>query len=146
MEFKNDQKVESTIRFVYYFISAILCLFLILLTDKILDDLGSSLTRPTQQALENKNLQDSLSGIKKPLSLQMEEYTSRSEQLQKTAAKFLEKIKALKSQVSSRCQLDCSVLPWLFGIILSHCFYLILLFVLFWQRVIRFCDHRQFPI
>ena len=111
MEFKNDQKVESTIRFVYYFISAILCLFLILLTDKILDDLGSSLTRPTQQALENKNLQDSLSGIKKPLSLQMEEYTSRSEQLQKTAAKFLEKIKALKSQVSSRCQLDCSVLP-----------------------------------
>ena len=33
------------------------------------------------------------------------------EQLQKTAAKFLEKIKALKSQVSSRCQLDCSVLP-----------------------------------
>ena len=33
------------------------------------------------------------------------------EQLQKTAAKFLEKIKALKSQVSSTCQLDCSVLP-----------------------------------
>ena len=33
------------------------------------------------------------------------------EQLQKTAAKFLEKIKALKSQVSSRCQLDCCVLP-----------------------------------
>ena len=96
MEFKNDQKVESTIRYLYYFISAILCLFLILLTDKILDDLGNSVTRPTQAQFENKVLQDSLNMVKKPLTIQTEEYATRTEQLQKTSSLAEEKYENAK--------------------------------------------------
>lgn len=42
----NSKKLERTTRLVNYVITAVLCLFLILLSDKILDDLGGAVPHP----------------------------------------------------------------------------------------------------
>ena len=85
MEFRNDSKLEKTIRYVYYFIAGIFCLFLILLTNRILDDLGSSVAYPSPADFENKALIDSLSLIRDSLSGQMENYNAKASQLTKAS-------------------------------------------------------------
>lgn len=51
----NSKKLERTSRIVYYSISTILCIFLILLSNKIIDDLDSTVKRPKPSDYENKN-------------------------------------------------------------------------------------------
>lgn len=85
MEFRNDSKLEKTVRYVYYFISGIFCLFLILLSSRILDDLGSSVAYPEITAFENKTLIDSLSLIRDSLNAQVESYNAKAAQLTKAS-------------------------------------------------------------
>lgn len=85
MEFRNDSKLETTVRYVYYFISGILCFFLILLTDRILDDLGSSVTYPEQSNYENRQLIDSLTVLRDSFSGRMEGYQAKASQLTKAS-------------------------------------------------------------
>ncbi len=49
----NSKKIERTSRFVNYFVSGILCLFLILLSSNILDDIDRLTLRPDYAAFEN---------------------------------------------------------------------------------------------
>ncbi|MBC7912917.1 MAG: hypothetical protein H7Y07_02235, partial [Pyrinomonadaceae bacterium] len=49
----NSKKLESTSRIVYYSISIILCVFLILLSNRIIDDLDTAAVRPEIQTFEN---------------------------------------------------------------------------------------------
>lgn len=85
MEFRNDSKLEKTIRYVYYFISGIFCLFLILLTDRILDDLGSSVAYPDAAQFHNTPLMDSLSDTRDSLYRFREKYDAKAAQLNKAA-------------------------------------------------------------
>lgn len=85
MEFRNDSKLEKTIRYVYYFISGMLCIFLILLTDRILDDLGSSVAYPNASEFHNTPLMDSLSDTRDSLYRFREKYDAKATQLNKAA-------------------------------------------------------------
>ena len=52
----NSKRLESTSRLIYYTISIILCGFLILLSNKIIDDMDRVITRPTVERLEDKEV------------------------------------------------------------------------------------------
>ena len=49
----NSKKLEKTSRIIYYSISTVLCLFLILLSNNIIRDLDSSIAVPQLDAYEN---------------------------------------------------------------------------------------------
>ena len=51
----NSKKLESTSRMVSYSISAVLCIFLVLLSANIIDDLDNITTSPEVESFENKN-------------------------------------------------------------------------------------------
>jgi hypothetical protein len=85
MEFRNDKKIESTIKYVYYFISGVLCVFLILLTGRILDDLGGSVSYPSAEQFENKTFLDSIARVQNGLNAQAERYETKETQLRKAA-------------------------------------------------------------
>jgi hypothetical protein len=50
----NSKKLERTSRFIYYAISTTLCVFLILLSNRIIDDLDSTVKRPYSENFEDK--------------------------------------------------------------------------------------------
>ena len=50
----NSKKLEKTSRLIYYSISTILCLFLILLSNNIIDDLDKVIKSPNIESFENK--------------------------------------------------------------------------------------------
>ena len=50
----NSKKLENTSRIIYYAISIILCFFLTLLADIIIDDLEMATQRPSIENFENK--------------------------------------------------------------------------------------------
>lgn len=59
MEF-NSKKLERTSRIIYYSISSILCLFLILLSNRIIDDLDQTTVRPNVENFQDREVLDSL--------------------------------------------------------------------------------------
>ena len=85
MEFQNDKKIESSIKYLYYFISAAVCFFLILLAGKILDDLGSSVTYPKEENYHNTKLVDSLNRSKSDLESQFQVYNNKYTQIEKSS-------------------------------------------------------------
>jgi hypothetical protein len=64
MDFKSDTKIESRIKYLYYFISLLLCGFLILLSNRIIGDLDGTATAPVIENFENKPLIDSINAQK----------------------------------------------------------------------------------
>jgi len=52
----NSKKLEQTSKIIYYSISLLLCMFLILLSSRIIDDLDSTITAPLPQDFENKSV------------------------------------------------------------------------------------------
>lgn len=56
----NSKKLERTSRVIYYAISTLLCLFLILLSNKIIDDLDSATQSPVRENFENKAILSNL--------------------------------------------------------------------------------------
>jgi len=63
----NSKKIERTSRLVNYFVSGILCLFLILLSSNLLDDIDRLTVRPEYAAFENTeafvNIRKQMAGI-----------------------------------------------------------------------------------
>jgi len=93
----NSKKLEKTSRIVHYSVSTILCLFLILLSNKIIGDLDSTTKSPETENFENKTvivslenksnketaLQDNLNvkktTIQKAISTAKENYTNEKQ-------------------------------------------------------------------
>jgi predicted RNA-binding Zn-ribbon protein involved in translation (DUF1610 family) len=80
----NSKKLERRSRLVYYSISAILCLFLVLLSNRIIGDLDSATTSPYLESFEN---QERLATIDKEMearSAALEALNSKKETIAKT--------------------------------------------------------------
>ena len=80
----NRKKLEKTSRLIYYSISVILCLFLILLCNKIIDDIDNTSTRPITETFENKVKLSQLDAKEGSLNLQSENLTSQKLLIEKT--------------------------------------------------------------
>lgn len=82
----NSKKLERTSRIIYYSISLILCLFLILLSNRIIGDLDSTTARPAPENFENKEL---ISSLERDIEIQrstLENLSSKRETIEKTIA------------------------------------------------------------
>lgn len=82
----NSKKLEQTSRIVYYSISTILCLFLILLSSKIIDDLDSTTRRPEPEHFENKRILENLVNDENKQNAQIENLNSKKGTIEKTIA------------------------------------------------------------
>lgn len=80
----NSKKLESTSRIIYYSISTILCLFLILLSNKIIGDLDNTTTRPEVEIFEDKQLLSNLESNIEKERKELENLTLKSETIEKT--------------------------------------------------------------
>ena len=86
----NSKKLERTSRIVYYSISTILCIFLILLSNRIIVDLDNTTNRPYPVDFENKSL---LAELDKQIDVQNEEFDNLSSK-KETIIKTIETAKA----------------------------------------------------
>lgn len=82
----NSKKLERTSRIIYYSISAILCVFLILLSNKIIDDLDTATVRPEIESFENKALMADLEKKINSLNIEIENLSTKKESIEKTIA------------------------------------------------------------
>ena len=82
----NSKKLESTSRIVYYSISLILCLFLILLSNRIIDDLDRTTKRPEIESYENKIVLGNLERNTIKLNTALENLAAKRSSVEKTIA------------------------------------------------------------
>ena len=82
----NSKKLESTSRLIYYAISVVLCSFLILLSNKIIDDMDRVITRPSVDALEDKAAVSRVQASLDSGKVILEGLHSRNETIEKTIA------------------------------------------------------------
>jgi predicted RNA-binding Zn-ribbon protein involved in translation (DUF1610 family) len=82
----NSKKLERTSRIVYYSISTILCLFLILLSNKIIDDLDTATVRPEIESFENKVVMTDLDKKINVLNIEIENLNTKKATIEKTIA------------------------------------------------------------
>lgn len=82
----NSKKLERTSRTVYYSISTILCLFLILLTNKIIGDLDSTIKMPVSENYENKSVLANLDKDSKKQTAELENLNTKKGTVEKTIA------------------------------------------------------------
>lgn len=80
----NSKKLERTSRIVYYSISIILCLFLILLSNRIIDDLDRTTHRPELADFENKSAFSRLLSADKVQDAILENLHSKTGTIEKT--------------------------------------------------------------
>jgi len=80
----NSKKLERTSRMVYYSISVILCLFLILLSNNIIEDLDSTTTMPSVESFEDRSLMNKLDSSLQVLNIEIENIYSKKESIEKT--------------------------------------------------------------
>jgi predicted RNA-binding Zn-ribbon protein involved in translation (DUF1610 family) len=80
----NSQKLEKTSKIIYYSISVILCVFLILLCNKIIDDIDSASRRPLPERFEDKAKLSVLIAKQNALDLQIENLNSQKSLFEKT--------------------------------------------------------------
>lgn len=82
----NSKKLERTSRIVYYSVSFILCLFLILLSNRIIDDLDTTTARPVPEQFEDKVKLDNLTKKIIELSYDIESLTAKKSTIENTIA------------------------------------------------------------
>jgi hypothetical protein len=82
----NSKKLERTSRMVYYSISTILCLFLILLSNRIINDLDSITNSPYPKDFENETVLASLDKDVENQDAELENLYSKKETIEKTIA------------------------------------------------------------
>ena len=82
----NSKKLERTSRLIYYSISFILCLFLILLSNRIIDDLDRTVDRPEPAHYENRELLASFEKQRKQNVVVIEELNFKKNTIAKTIA------------------------------------------------------------
>ncbi|MEO6189514.1 MAG: hypothetical protein ABIO44_03200 [Saprospiraceae bacterium] len=80
----NNKKLERNSRIIYYAISIILCLFLILLSNKIIDDLDRATVRPEVSNFEDKLVQENLSANLKSIDADIENLSAKNSNIEKT--------------------------------------------------------------
>lgn len=80
----NSKKLESTSRIIYYAISIVLCSFLILLSNKIIDDMDRVITRPSVEALEDRGAVSRVQASLDSSKVVLEGLNSRNETIEKT--------------------------------------------------------------
>jgi len=80
----NSKKLERLSRIVYYSISAILCLFLILLSNKLIGDLGGLTQRPELKHFENKSVLSRFVKNHDALNAEIENLNAKKETIGKT--------------------------------------------------------------
>ncbi len=82
----NSKKLERTSRIVYYFISIILCLFLILLSNKIIEDLDTATVRPEIENFKNNPVINDLNQKIDFLNIEVENLITKKSTIEKTIA------------------------------------------------------------
>jgi len=80
----NSKKLERTSRIVYYSISTILCIFLILLSNRIIGDLDSTTNRPYSRDFEDKIALSELDKNIDAQNTELENLYSKKETVEKT--------------------------------------------------------------
>ncbi len=87
----NSKKLERTSKFVNYSVSSILCIFLILFSSKIIEDLDSTTDQPMVEDYENKALLDKENAKIEKIFLSKETVQSQIQLLEKTLEAAKEK-------------------------------------------------------
>ena len=82
----NSKKLERTSRIVYYSISIILCIFLILLSNRIIGDLDNTTNRPHLMDFENENVLAELDKNIEVQNAELDNLRSKKETIEKTIA------------------------------------------------------------
>jgi len=82
----NSKKLERTSRIVYYSISIILCVFLILLSNRIIGDLDNTTNSPYQTDFENKNVLAELDKNIEVQNAELDNLYSKQGTIEKTIA------------------------------------------------------------
>lgn len=82
----NSKKLERTSKFIYYSISLILCFFLILLSNNIIDDLDTATNRPELNSFENKTNLKNLEMKSSVIGIDLEKLFSGKSVIEKTIA------------------------------------------------------------
>ncbi len=82
----NSKKLERTSRIVYYSISTILCIFLILLSNRIIGDLDNTTNRPYSIDFENKSVLTELDKNIEGQNAKLENLRLKKETVEKTIA------------------------------------------------------------
>jgi len=82
----NSKKLERTSRIVYYSISTILCIFLILLSNRIIGDLDSTTRMPYSEDFEDQNKIILLDNNIEKINFELENLYSKKATVEKTIA------------------------------------------------------------
>jgi len=82
----NSKKLERSSRIIYYSISIILCLFLILLSNKIIDDLDTATVRPEIESFRNTVVMAKLEEKTNNLNIEIESLNNKKGTIEKTIA------------------------------------------------------------
>ena len=82
----NSKKLERTSRLVYYTISTILCLFLILLSNRIISDLENTTRQPVHENFEDKTALALLDSDIEKVNAELENLYAKKETIEKTIA------------------------------------------------------------
>ena len=80
----NSKKLERNSKIIYFSIAVILCLFLILLSDKIIYDLDQVNARPELNQSEDKTIQGELEATQKKLDAELQSFSNKTSNLEKT--------------------------------------------------------------
>ena len=80
----NSKKLERTSRIVYYSISTVLCIFLILLSNRIIGDLDNTTRMPYSEDFENKSAIAALDNDMEKLDLELENLNAKKATIEKT--------------------------------------------------------------
>lgn len=80
----NSKKLERTSRIVSYSISSLLCLFLILLSNNIIDDLADTTTMPSFENFEDRSVLNNLDRDNENQNFELENLNSKRETIEKT--------------------------------------------------------------
>jgi len=105
MEF-NNKRLEKTSRLINYFISLILCVFLILLSSKLIDDVDEWEESPSVEAFENtqflKEKEDEKSEIERKIDLKNEKINSIENTIKIANSNYLNEKKSFDNWLETR--------------------------------------------
>jgi len=100
----NSKKLERTSRIVYYSISTILCIFLILLSNRIIGDLANTTNLLWQGDFENKTVIAELEKKLENQNAELDNLSSKKETIEKTIATIKENYKNEKQSYDNWLQ------------------------------------------
>lgn len=80
----NSKKLERTSTLVYYSVSTMLCIFLILLSNKIIEDLDTTTVRPQIETFENKTVMTDLNKKINIVNIEVDNLMTKRGTIEKT--------------------------------------------------------------